>query len=68
MRVDAERRRRIARETLEIYAPIAHRLGLNTLFRELEELSFEHLYPLRYQYSIARCWRRAAIGARCWER
>ncbi len=47
--VDSERRRRIARETLEIYAPIAHRLGLNTLFRELEELSFEHLYPLRYQ-------------------
>ncbi|MGZ9076512.1 MAG: RelA/SpoT family protein, partial [Burkholderiaceae bacterium] len=47
--VDAERRRRIARETLEIYAPISHRLGLNTLFRELEELSFEHLYPLRYQ-------------------
>ncbi|MBC8119039.1 MAG: HD domain-containing protein, partial [Burkholderiaceae bacterium] len=47
--VDAERRRRIARETLEIYAPIAHRLGLNTLFRELEELSFQHLYPLRYQ-------------------
>lgn len=47
--VDSERRRRIARETLEIYAPIAHRLGLNTLFRELEELSFQHLYPLRYQ-------------------
>ncbi|MEP6607849.1 MAG: bifunctional (p)ppGpp synthetase/guanosine-3',5'-bis(diphosphate) 3'-pyrophosphohydrolase [Burkholderiaceae bacterium] len=47
--VDAERRRRIARETLEIYAPIAHRLGLNTLFHELEELSFQHLYPLRYQ-------------------
>ncbi|MBA2412702.1 MAG: bifunctional (p)ppGpp synthetase/guanosine-3',5'-bis(diphosphate) 3'-pyrophosphohydrolase, partial [Burkholderiaceae bacterium] len=47
--VDTERRRRIARETLEIYAPIAHRLGLNTLFRELEELSFQHLYPLRYQ-------------------
>ena len=47
--VDSERRRRIARETLEIYAPIAHRLGLNTLFHELEELSFQHLYPLRYQ-------------------
>ena len=43
--VDAERRRRIARETLEIYAPIAHRLGLNALFRELEELSFQHLHP-----------------------
>jgi GTP diphosphokinase / guanosine-3',5'-bis(diphosphate) 3'-diphosphatase len=47
--VDADKRRRIARETLEIYAPIAHRLGLNTLFRELEDLSFEHLYPLRYR-------------------
>jgi GTP pyrophosphokinase len=47
--VDPEKRRRIARETLEIYAPIAHRLGLNQLFRELEELSFEHLYPLRYR-------------------
>ncbi len=43
--VDPQKRRRIARETLEIYAPIAHRLGLNTLFRELEELSFEHLHP-----------------------
>ncbi len=47
--VDAERRRRIARETLEIYAPIAHRLGLNALFRELEELSFQHLHPMRYR-------------------
>jgi GTP pyrophosphokinase len=47
--VDIERRRRIARETLEIYAPIAHRLGLNALFRELEELSFEHLHPMRYR-------------------
>ena len=57
--VDAERRRRIARETLEIYAPIAHRLGLNTLFRELEELSFEHLYPLRF-----RVLNRAVLAAR----
>jgi len=46
--VEPEKRRRIARETLEIYAPIAHRLGLNNLFRELEELSFQHLHPLRY--------------------
>jgi len=43
-----EKRRRIARETLEIYAPIANRLGLNNLYRELQELSFRHLYPLRY--------------------
>jgi len=47
--VEPEKRRRIARETLEIYAPIAHRLGLNNLFRELEDLSFQHLHPLRYR-------------------
>ncbi|CAG4884869.1 bifunctional (p)ppGpp synthetase II and guanosine-3',5'-bis pyrophosphate 3'-pyrophosphohydrolase [Georgfuchsia toluolica] len=44
-----DKRRRIARETLDIYAPIANRLGLNTLYRELQELSFQHLYPLRYR-------------------
>ena len=42
-------RRRIARETLEIYAPIASRLGMNALRTELQELSFATLYPLRYQ-------------------
>jgi len=45
----AEKRRRIARETLEIYAPIANRLGLNTLYRELQELAFRHAHPLRYR-------------------
>ncbi|QXL85559.1 bifunctional (p)ppGpp synthetase/guanosine-3',5'-bis(diphosphate) 3'-pyrophosphohydrolase [Comamonas sp. NLF-1-9] len=39
---------RIASETLEIYAPIAHRLGLNQTFRELQDLSFRHLHPWRY--------------------
>jgi len=43
-----KKRARIARETLEIYAPIAHRLGLNQLYTELQELSFRHLYPNRY--------------------
>ena len=43
-----ERRRRIARETLEIYAPIAHRLGLNQIYRELQELAFELLHPWRH--------------------
>ncbi len=43
------KRRRIANETLEIYAPIANRLGLNDLFRELQELAFEHKLPLRYR-------------------
>ncbi|MCK6408221.1 bifunctional (p)ppGpp synthetase/guanosine-3',5'-bis(diphosphate) 3'-pyrophosphohydrolase [Thauera sp.] len=42
------KRRRIANETLEIYAPIANRLGLNDLFRELQELSFRNKYPLRF--------------------
>ena len=44
-----EKRRRIARETLEIYAPIANRLGLNAIFQELEDLSFKYLYPMRYR-------------------
>jgi len=57
--VDPVKRRRIARETLEIYAPIAHRLGLNNLFRELEELSFQHLHPLRH-----RVLQKAVLAAR----
>jgi GTP pyrophosphokinase len=47
--VEPVKRRRIARETLEIYAPIANRLGLNSIFQELEDLSFKHLYPDRYR-------------------
>jgi GTP pyrophosphokinase len=39
---------RIASETLDIYAPIAHRLGLNGTYRELQDLSFKHLKPWRY--------------------
>jgi GTP pyrophosphokinase len=39
---------RIASETLDIYAPIAHRLGLNQTYRELQDLSFSHLRPWRY--------------------
>ncbi len=42
-----QKRRRIARETLEIYAPIANRLGMHELCSELEELGFSALYPLR---------------------
>ncbi|HLU80250.1 MAG TPA: bifunctional (p)ppGpp synthetase/guanosine-3',5'-bis(diphosphate) 3'-pyrophosphohydrolase [Burkholderiaceae bacterium] len=47
--VSAEKRRRIARETLEIYTPIAHRLGLNALFRELQDLCFQAIHPNRYR-------------------
>ncbi len=44
----ANKRGRIARETLEIFAPIAHRLGLNQTYRELQELSFSYLQPWRH--------------------
>ncbi|HWQ93987.1 MAG TPA: bifunctional GTP diphosphokinase/guanosine-3',5'-bis pyrophosphate 3'-pyrophosphohydrolase [Gammaproteobacteria bacterium] len=44
-----DKRRRIARETLEIYAPIASRLGMNTLRLELEDLGYASLYPMRYR-------------------
>ena len=43
------KKRRIARETLDIYAPIANRLGINRLKVELEDLGFRYLYPLRYR-------------------
>jgi len=61
------KRRRIANETLEIYAPIANRLGLNNLYRELQELSFQHKYPLRYKVlfkaiKAARGNRREVVG------
>src|SRR3954466_8308870 len=47
--VPPEKRRRIARETIEIYAPIANRLGLNKIYQELEDLSFQHLHRMRYR-------------------
>ncbi|THF61100.1 bifunctional (p)ppGpp synthetase/guanosine-3',5'-bis(diphosphate) 3'-pyrophosphohydrolase [Pseudothauera nasutitermitis] len=61
------KRRRIANETLEIYAPIANRLGLNNLYRELQELSFEHKFPLRFRVlsraiKAARGNRREVVG------
>jgi len=53
-----EKQRRIARETLDIYAPIANRLGVYTLKLELEELGFKTLYPFRYKV-LQRSLRRA---------
>jgi RelA/SpoT family (p)ppGpp synthetase len=61
------KRRRVARETMEIYAPIANRLGLNELFHELQELAFSHTHPMRYRVlskatRAARGNRREVVG------
>ncbi|HEV3008385.1 MAG TPA: bifunctional (p)ppGpp synthetase/guanosine-3',5'-bis(diphosphate) 3'-pyrophosphohydrolase, partial [Burkholderiales bacterium] len=65
--VPPAKRRRVARETMEIYAPIANRLGLNALYHELQELAFSHLYPARFKVltkatKAARGNRREMIG------
>ncbi|MBP6225662.1 MAG: bifunctional (p)ppGpp synthetase/guanosine-3',5'-bis(diphosphate) 3'-pyrophosphohydrolase [Rhizobacter sp.] len=47
--MSADKRVRIASETLDIYAPIAHRLGLNQTYRQLQELAFQYLRPWRHE-------------------
>ncbi|GGX98403.1 RelA/SpoT family protein [Massilia dura] len=61
------KKQRIAKETMEVYVPIAHRLGLNNIYRELQDLSFSHLHPLRYNVlakavKAARGNRREVVG------
>ncbi|HLS51689.1 MAG TPA: bifunctional (p)ppGpp synthetase/guanosine-3',5'-bis(diphosphate) 3'-pyrophosphohydrolase, partial [Burkholderiaceae bacterium] len=46
--VSPEKRRRVAIETLDIYTPIAHRLGLNALYREMQDHCFQAIHPNRY--------------------
>jgi GTP diphosphokinase / guanosine-3',5'-bis(diphosphate) 3'-diphosphatase len=65
--VPAEKQERIAKETLDIYAPIANRLGLNALYFELEDLGFHFLHPTRFKVldkalRKARGNRRDAVG------
>ncbi len=65
--VPPQKRRRVARETLDIYAPIANRLGLNSLYQEMEDLAFRHLFPDRHRVlakavRTARGNRREVVG------
>ncbi len=65
--MSSEKRERIARETMDIYAPIANRLGLNEIHHELQDLSFKNLHPNRYAVllkalHVARGNRREVVG------
>ena len=60
---------RIASETMEVYVPIAHRLGINNLYREMQDLAFHRLYPYRYEVlskaiQASRGNRRVLLGSR----
>jgi guanosine-3',5'-bis(diphosphate) 3'-pyrophosphohydrolase len=55
-----EKRQRIAQETLDIFAPIAHRLGMGKMRGELEDLAFRHLHPEEYRSLAAQLEQRRA--------
>ncbi|MGD2116176.1 MAG: bifunctional (p)ppGpp synthetase/guanosine-3',5'-bis(diphosphate) 3'-pyrophosphohydrolase [Acidobacteriota bacterium] len=57
-----EKRRRISRETLEIYAPIAHRLGMARVKGDLEDLAFYYLYPHQYTELHSRIEEKLKVG------
>ncbi|MBI1747314.1 MAG: bifunctional (p)ppGpp synthetase/guanosine-3',5'-bis(diphosphate) 3'-pyrophosphohydrolase [Acidobacteria bacterium] len=57
-----EKRERIAKETLEIYAPLAHRLGMSKIRSELEDLSFSHIDPQAYQQLVAQTQKKRAVS------
>ena len=46
---DRDRQLRVARETMDLYAPLASRLGIDWMKRELEDLSFQYLFPVEYK-------------------
>jgi GTP pyrophosphokinase len=65
--VPGDKKKRIATETVEIYAPIANRLGLNSVYQELQDLAFRYLHPMRYRtlakaVKAARGNRREVLG------
>src|ERR687884_677522 len=57
-----EKRKRIAQETMDIYAPIAHRLGMGKLRSELEDLAFKHLHPDEYRELAEQLERRRPVN------
>jgi GTP pyrophosphokinase len=57
-----EKRKRIAQETMDIYAPIAHRLGMGKLRGELEDLAFQHLHPEDYRELTAQLEKRRPVN------
>ena len=66
--LQAESRRRISRETLEIYAPIAHRLGMARVKGDLEDLAFYHLYPHQFAELHLRIAEKMKVGQAATER